>query len=63
MKFSELLTVMYECSEMVIRRPIGKCRDDPRDGTYLCPNDLILVTGNGGVLNYHATLLLSPEAA
>ena len=26
-------------------------------------NDLILVTGNGGILNYHSTLLLSPEAA
>lgn len=26
-------------------------------------NDLILVTGNGGVLNYHSTLLLSPQAA
>ena len=27
------------------------------------PNDLILVTGNGGILNYHATLLLSPLPA
>ena len=27
------------------------------------PNDLILVTGNGGILNYHGTLLLSPHAA
>ena len=26
-------------------------------------NDLILVTGNGGILNYHANLLLSPQAA
>ena len=26
-------------------------------------NDLILVTGNGGILNYHSTLLLSPHAA
>ncbi|MEM9622977.1 MAG: thiolase family protein [Pseudomonadota bacterium] len=32
-------------------------------GKRQAPNDLILVTGNGGVLNYHATLLLSPEAA
>jgi acetyl-CoA acetyltransferase len=32
-------------------------------GARQAPNDLILVTGNGGVLNYHATLLLSPEAA
>ncbi len=26
-------------------------------------NDVILVSGNGGILNYHATLVLSPEAA
>lgn len=26
-------------------------------------NDLIMVSGNGGILNYHSTLLLSPEAA
>ena len=32
-------------------------------GERQAPNDLILVTGNGGVLNYHATLLLSPIAA
>ena len=32
-------------------------------GERQAPNDLILVTGNGGVLNYHATLLLSPTAA
>jgi len=32
-------------------------------GERQAPNDLILVTGNGGILNYHATLLLSPQAA
>jgi len=32
-------------------------------GERQAPNDLILVTGNGGILNYHATLLLSPDAA
>ena len=32
-------------------------------GERQMPNDLILVTGNGGVLNYHSNLLLSPEAA
>ena len=32
-------------------------------GERQAPNDLILVTGNGGVLNYHATLLLSPQPA
>ncbi len=32
-------------------------------GGRQAPNDLILTTGNGGVLNYHATLLLSPHGA
>ena len=32
-------------------------------GDRQAPNDLVLVTGNGGVLNYHAALLLSPQAA
>jgi acetyl-CoA acetyltransferase len=32
-------------------------------GERQAANDLILVTGNGGVLNYHATLLLSPQQA
>ena len=26
-------------------------------------HDLILVTGNGGMLDYHASLILSPNAA
>ncbi len=32
-------------------------------GERQAANDLILVSGNGGILNYHATLVLSPEAA
>ena len=32
-------------------------------GERQAPNDLIMVSGNGGVLNYHATMLLSPNAA
>ena len=32
-------------------------------GARQAKNDLILVSGNGGVLNYHSTLVLSPRAA
>lgn len=32
-------------------------------GARQMPNDLILVTGNGGILNYHSNLILSPQAA
>ena len=42
LKFSELLTVLYECLELVNRRPIGKLPSDVDEEKYLCPNDLIL---------------------
>ena len=32
-------------------------------GERQAPNDLIMVSGNGGVLAYHSTLVLSPKAA
>ena len=32
-------------------------------GERQAPNELIMVSGNGGVLNYHSTVLLSPYAA
>jgi len=32
-------------------------------GERQAPNDLILVTGNGGILNYQAALVLSPTPA
>ena len=40
--FSELMTVMYECAELGNERPIGKTNLDIDDGSYLCPNDLLL---------------------
>ena len=42
LSFSELLTVVYECAELGNERPIGKMNLDINDGSYLCPNDLIL---------------------
>jgi acetyl-CoA acetyltransferase len=48
---------MTPISEAVIQaRGQGGERQVPR-------NDLILVTGNGGMFNHHATLLVSPHAA
>ena len=40
--FSELQTVMFEASQLVNQRPIGKHPSDPTEGSYLCPNDLRL---------------------
>ena len=40
--FSELQTVCYEAANMVNERPIGRHPTSPEDGTYLCPNDLLL---------------------
>ena len=39
---SELVTVVYEISNLLNERPIGKQSNDIDDGTYLCPNDLLL---------------------
>ena len=40
--FSELQTTIFECAQLVNQRPIGRHPTDPEDGSYLCPNDLIL---------------------
>jgi transposase InsO family protein len=38
----ELHTVLLEVANLVNQRPIGRLTNDPDDGTYLCPNDLLL---------------------
>jgi len=42
MTFSELQTCMLEAAQLVNQRPIGILPTTPNDGTYLCPNDLLL---------------------
>lgn len=38
----ELYTILLEVANIVNQRPIGRPINDPDDGTYLCPNDLLL---------------------
>jgi hypothetical protein len=38
----ELYTVLQEVSNLVNQRPIGRTPNDPDDGSYLCPNDMLL---------------------
>ena len=40
--FSELQTVCFEVANLVNERPIGRHSTSPDDGTYLCPNDVLL---------------------
>ena len=40
--FAEMQTVVYEAAQLVNQRPIGRNPLTPHDGTYLCPNDLLL---------------------
>ena len=40
--FSELQKVLFEIANLLNERPIGINPTDPEEGTYLCPNDLIL---------------------
>ena len=42
LSFSEIQTTTFECSQLVNERPIGRHPTDPEDGSYLCPNDLLL---------------------
>ena len=42
MTFSELQTVCFESANLVNERPIGRHPTSIEDGSYLCPNDLIL---------------------
>ena len=46
---------MTPISEAIIQGP-------GQDGQRQAANQLILVSGNGGTLQHHSTLLLSPEA-
>ena len=40
--FSELQTVCFQTANLVNERPIERHPTSPDDGTYLCPNDLLL---------------------
>ena len=37
----ELYTCLLEVAYLVNQRPIGRIPNDPDDGTYLCPNDIL----------------------
>ena len=39
---TELQTVLFEAANLVNERPIGRHPTNPDEGTYLCPNDLLL---------------------
>ena len=38
----ELYTCLLEVANLVNQRPIGRIPNDPDDGVYLCPNDILL---------------------
>ena len=40
--FSELQTVCFEVENLENERPMGRHPTSPDDGTYLCPNELLL---------------------
>jgi hypothetical protein len=42
LSFSEFQTCLMEAAQLVNQRPIGVLPNSPNDGTYLCPNDLLL---------------------
>ena len=38
----EFYTCLLEVANLVNQRPIGRIPNDPDDGSYLCPNDILL---------------------
>ena len=40
--FEELQTMLFEVANIMNGRPIGRHPTSPEDGSYLCPNDLLL---------------------
>jgi hypothetical protein len=40
--YVEFQTIMYETAQIVNQRPIGRHPSRPEEGSYLCPNDLLL---------------------
>ena len=38
----ELYTLLLEVANLVNQRPIGRIPNDPDDGAYICPNDMLL---------------------
>ena len=42
LSYNELQTFLYETANLLNERPIGKILTTPEDGSYLCPNDLLL---------------------
>ena len=49
--FSELQTVLFEAANIVNERPIGVNPNNADDGSYLCPNDIILGRASARVPN------------
>ena len=40
--FSELQTVLFEVANLINEKPVGTKNCDQNEGTYLCPNDILL---------------------
>ena len=38
----ELYTILLEVANLVNQQPIDRIPDDPDDGSYICPNDILL---------------------
>ena len=60
LSFTEMQTVLFESASLVNERPIGKNPTEDEDGSYLCPNDLILGRSSSKIPNADFTNEKSP---
>ena len=49
LSYNELQTFLFESANLVNERPIGKISKTMEDGSYLCPNDILLGRSSGKV--------------
>lgn len=59
--FTETQTVLVESAALVNERPIGRHPTDAEDGSYLCPNDLILGRSSNQIPEAEYSLDSSPQ--
>lgn len=59
----ELYTCFLEIANLINQHPIGRVTTDPNEGTYLCPNDILLGRASSEIPKGHLKRLETRENA
>jgi hypothetical protein len=61
MTFSEFQTILFEVGNLLNERPTGTKNCDPVEGTYRCPNELLLIRASSRVPVGNRNTCLNPR--